>query len=496
MVAAIVIVLIYFAASTVFDFRKQQLNISVDSSIESLLPSSGAALETYQNIRKRFVGDDFLIVAWIANDIFTPERLAGLKQLTRAIEKVPDVTRVDSLATATYVRAEDDFTNIDEFLIDLPQDLAAAQALKADALANPLFAGHLVSRDGTGAVLAVHLQPGLSTADLSDRVNAISAASKQFAGDTENFVTGPIVARIETGRTLFSDIRIVFPLAVFATVFISLIGHRSINGILLPLSVNAISLLATVAIFVSNGNAFNFVTIIMPPVIFVVGFAYAIHIVSDFERLVGLGMAKPEAIRESLDEVFVPLTLTAFTTAVGFASLVISNIETIKVFGLYSALGTLLSWAFSILIVPIGLRLLPTSRPNSGAGRLVSYAPAIAKFDLKHRQAILFTGFLLGVFAVGFASKINIGTDYLNNFPPGSEVRKNFNAIGEVFSGAVPIQVYIETDIPDVFKHPERLVELDKLQKWFKRATGNRRYAIVCRLHAYVAHDLRSRCDT
>lgn len=462
-----VLCIIALALHTVVNFNEAKLNVSVDASIESLLPSDGPALEAYEVVRKRFIGDDFLVAVWIDDQLFSPTGLRQLKAFTQQLENVPDVLRVVSLATATYVEAEDEFTNIDDFLAELPNTQAEADRLKANALANPLFAGHLVSKDGRGALIAIHLTPGLSTAALNDRVVNIQKLSAHSAGAIQNFVTGPIVARLQTGQTLFSDIRLVFPLAVFATILVSLIGQRTAVGVVLPLAVNMVSLLVTVALFVKAGHAFNFVTIIMPPVIFVVGFAYSVHIISDFDRHVGLGLEKIAAIREAVNEVFVPLTLTAFTTAVGFASLSISNIETIRVFGAYSAVGTILSWLFSVLLVPIGLRWFSTKNHNPrGEGFLIGLAPLLAKFDLGNRKKILFASFMAVMFAVLFASRINVGTDYLNNFSPDSDIRLHFNAVNEMFSGAVPIQVHIDSDIPEVFKNPDELRELDALQSW------------------------------
>ena len=427
-ISLIVLLIVLLAARIVVDLDSKSLAISVDASIESLLPSEGKALDIYQDVRDKFVGDDFLVAVWVSDELFSPSVLKRFKQFTLALGKHPDVTRVDSLATATYVSAEEDFTNIDDFLAELPSDDATAADLKRKALANRLFAGQLVSKDGRGVLVAIHLTPGLDTETLTTRVDSLRELSRAHAEDVENFVTGPVVARLQTGQTLFSDIRVVFPLAIIATVLVSLLGQRSLLGVLLPLFVNLVSLLVTLALFIQAGHAFNFVTIIMPPVIFVVGFAYAVHIISDYDRQIGLGHDKQDAIREALDDVFIPLTLTAFTTAVGFSSLSISNIETIRVFGAFSAIGTILSWLFSVLLVPLGLRLFSTKKSaTSGVGKLVEFAPALARFDLKNRKTILFASFIAVLGAVIFASKINVGTDYLNNFPKDSEIHQHFS---------------------------------------------------------------------
>ena len=77
----------FFALKEIVDLENRTLKISVDSSIESLLPAGGPELETYAAVRDQFVGDDLLIVVWQADDLFTPEGLAALKRLTRKLEK-------------------------------------------------------------------------------------------------------------------------------------------------------------------------------------------------------------------------------------------------------------------------------------------------------------------------------------------------------------------------------------------------------------------------
>ena len=460
----------FFALKEIVDLENRTLKISVDSSIESLLPAGGPELETYAAVRDQFVGDDLLIVVWQADDLFTPEGLAALKRLTRKLEKIPGVVRVDSLASATFVRAEDDFTNVDEFLAELPTTLSDAQSLRAEAVVHPLYAGQLVSRDGRATMLAVHFDPDLTSSEVQATVDAVAAASELEAGDIEQYLTGSVFARLATGLTLFTDIQAVFPLAVLATFIVSAVGLRSLPGMVLPLLANAVALLVTIAIFIRTGHKLNFVTIIMPPVVFVVGFAYAVHVVSDFERVLARGMDKITALKESLEELFVPLTLTAFTTGIGFLSLTTSNIETIQVFGAFSAFGTGLSWLCAVTLVPAGLRFLPSNtQRKADQGILLKLAPRISKFDLENRKIILGAGFLLALFSLAFASKIDVGTDYLRNFPEDSDIRRNFNEVGQSFSGAVPLQILIESDIPNVFKNPAELRILDDLQEWIKQ---------------------------
>ena len=129
----------------------------------------------------------------------------------------------------------------------------------------------------------------------------------------------------------------------------------------------------------------NFVTVILPPVIYVVGFAYSIHVISDFDRCMRSSANKIDAVFDAIKDVWAPLTLTAFTTSLGFVSLSISNIESIRIFGMFAAFGTLLAWASALVVVPAGLLALPTrSMHRRNVDILTRVAPRLARFDIRH----------------------------------------------------------------------------------------------------------------
>ena len=67
------LVITFFAFDETIDLQNRQIRVSIDSSIENLLPAEGPALKVYTNVRDKFVGDDVLIVVWLADDLFTPE---------------------------------------------------------------------------------------------------------------------------------------------------------------------------------------------------------------------------------------------------------------------------------------------------------------------------------------------------------------------------------------------------------------------------------------
>ena len=469
LIIACVALLTIPAVDRLIDLETLSPKFAVDPSMAALLPRDGEALQIFERTRNRFATDDVLFVAWIADDLFSPVRLSGLKRLTRRIERLPGVVKVESLVSSLNIKAQDDLTTIDPLLRELPADQAAADRVREDALANPLFTGHLVSADGRGALLAVHFDPALDTRTLIDRVDRIAQASRDEAAGAQQFLSGPLFVRLEFSRVLLRDLYRVMPIAIGGTLLVAWLGFRTVRGVLTPLAANIVALMGTLACFVAAGHALNFVTVILPPVIYVVGFAYAIHVVSDFDRHFFRGLDRMQATQAALRDVVMPLTLTAFTTAVGFASLALSNIESIRLFGLYAALGVVLAWAAALTVVPAGLVILPARRP-SGAREdwLSAIALPLAHFDLRHQRLFLIGGAVLAFASLAAATRLEVSTEVLRNFSPASPVRQNFERIGSVFAGTVPIRILIESDRADTFKDPEHLRHIAELQTWLK----------------------------
>jgi len=217
--------------SRLLDFSSGELKIEIDSSLVGLLPTSGKALATHEQVRDRFGGDDILLVAWFSDALFTADKLRQLKRLTRRIERLDGVRRVDSLASALRVSEEDGAVRIDRFLHRIPTEPDALDALRADAVANPIYRGRLVSPDGRGVLLAVHFDTALGSQDLAELVVQIGDTSRAESGDIEQFISGPVHARLEISRILFRDVRSTLPLAILATALVAALTLRSIRRV-------------------------------------------------------------------------------------------------------------------------------------------------------------------------------------------------------------------------------------------------------------------------
>ena len=467
LILAIAFVVAGLSTGYLWDFEKNSARLEIDPSIKNLVPNNGQDLKIYHHTQEIFENDDYLLVVWLTQDLFTTKNLRALKRFTRELESLPGVVKVDSLATAMSINSELDWTRIDPFLHSIPSNAEELSKARKNALANPIFNGQLVSGEGNGAILSVHFDQAFSNVELMVLMEEVRSLSEHNAEGLRQFLTGPLYMRMETSRLLMRDLYRVLPMAVLVTLFIAILGFRNILGPILPAFSNILALVVTLMIFVAQGNKLNFITAILPAVIYVIGFAYSIHVITEFERFFAQMKDKHQALKRALEDVFLPITLTAMTTAIGFLSLTLSDIRSIQIFGLYAALGTSLAWITSLIVVPSGLACFASHR---GEIRKKEYqlSQKITRFVVNYRTSILTAGFVLFMVSIWGASRINVSTDYLENFSDDNVIHENFRLTNSTFSGAVPVQVLLRAPHEDAFKDPQFLQIVTDLQSWIE----------------------------
>ena len=471
LVGSVSVSLLIVSFLIVFSGPDLSLGVRVDPSIKSLLPNTGEEIEFLENVEELFSSDDLLLVTWVGEDLFSPSHLAEFKALSRKIEQIPGVEDVESLATAIRTKVFEDYTEVNPYLAELPKTKEQATEIRDAIVKNPLYKGYLVSDDGAGLMISVRFKRNLTAQELIKKVSLIDQYSEQSASGIEQFLSGPLFVRLEISRLLLEDLYRVMPLAVLVTLAVLAFGFRNLRGVFLPFLSNTLALGLTFSIFILNGNLLNYVTVILPPTIYVVGFAYSVHVMSDYERYFHSQISVIEAVKKALDDVLVPVSLTAITTATSFFSLTFSNIESIETFGLYACLGTILAWISALIFVPVGLVLFGSNKRKSsitktGIDQLVRL---LAENARARGKMVVLSGALLCVISLWGVFHIDVGTNYLENFDKEGSVRRDFDKMSDVFAGAVPMQIVLSCQRVDCFKEPDVIREILNLQSWLNQ---------------------------
>ncbi len=92
----------------------------------------------------------------------------------------------------------------------------------------------------------------------------------------------------------------------------------------------------------------------IPVMLIAIGVAYGIYFYN-FLNQYYTNNEEPsrfEALRFTLNKLWKPLAMAAFTTMIGFVSLLSSQVYPIKYFGIFTALGILVAFALALVLLP------------------------------------------------------------------------------------------------------------------------------------------------
>ncbi len=467
------------AISRLVDLRTGEVSLRVDSSVDQLLPEGDEAREFFEHISDLFPSSETLIVALVMDDVFTRENLAAVKRVSEILEEMEGVDYVVSLATAENILSADDEIVVEPFLQDVPEAPDEIERIRDEVRHNPIYAGNLVSHDFRATAVAVYLDDDLSEQELIDEeldLRILEAATRA-GGGAEVWISGPPRIKAATARLIFSGLGVVLPLAILIMAVVGALAFRTVLGVVVPIVAIVIAILWTLGVVAWLEVPLNLVTTIVPPLLMSLGFAYAIHVVSDYYQA---QREDPERVAQSggpaawaLQHVALPVALTAATTMAGFLSLILSPFTAVREFGLISVLGVFLTALVSLTLIPALLQLFGRPRgPGSHTPEtrgLDRPLERLGRFVVRYRAAVFFACAAVALVAAAGTARIRINSDLVSNFDPDNSVRRHFEAINRSLEGGNPFEIVIEADEVDTFAEPANLRVIAALQDWLRQ---------------------------
>jgi predicted RND superfamily exporter protein len=508
LVLALVALSTVLSLSRVVDFRTGALRLQIDTSFEQMLPEHDENRAFYDRIRRVFGNDEtLLLVVHKPGGVFDPEVLAGIARLTPEIEGLPGVASVLSLSNAPNISSVDGDLVIAPLFDTPPSDPAGLAAVRAKAFANPLYAGNLVNEKGDTTSLVIQLldipeaeftrihpsdagwigkllgfpEPKPEEAAVDRRIQALAAEA--LGPGVESWLVGSAHIKAETTRTLIDDLVLVIPLALLLIAVVAFLSFRTVRGVLLPVSAIGISVFWTLGVMAEIDPLLNLVTVSVPMLLLVIGFAYAVHVVSCYYSAAEHRAGSARSVTaHGLYDVLLPTFVTSLTTVAGFFSLVTHPLSAIRPFGLYGGIGVGFAGLAAITFVPAVLALLPLPKAHAASGgetpegsptkpfdRLLAY---LGEFDCRNATAIFAVVFALAVLSGLGVPRIQVNSTMVSNFPPDSEVRRSVEAVNRNLGGAGQVNVVLETDYPKGFTEPSILKQVEDLQLWLAKQPG------------------------
>jgi hypothetical protein len=170
-------------------------------------------------------------------------------------------------------------------------------------------------------------------------------------------VAGPAAMQEEMNSFMLKWLAILIPTSLAAIAISLTIFHRNGKSILLVLLPTLIGIMLNLGTLGLLPIKFAFEDVIIAPCLIAFGFAYSLHLVNRFSEEAETHEPK-EAIKRTLPTTGKAVLLSAITTMVGFASLMITPMPMVAKLGFVFVLGIFYLFLSAIVLVPCLLLIL------------------------------------------------------------------------------------------------------------------------------------------
>jgi len=467
------LVLVVLLVVTCFlGFHARQLQI--DSSVENLLASDDPKKAYYDEIRTLFGSDDLTVIGLLTDNIYTPATLEKIGRITAQVEKIDGVQNVFSLTNAPDLIA-----NVVEPPLLVPQspiDPAVLAAIRSKVEDNPIYLNLVsVSRDAKGTAILIFFKP-LTDAEFADkkieeRLEEILARER---GNDELYLTGMQNLKLNSVKLMHEDLRTFTPLSVLVIMGVLGVCFRTFRGVLLPLLSVLCGVIWTLGIMALSEAPITIGTLVLPSLLIVIGSTYSIYVIAQYEEEVEKGGSPTDIVERALARVSLPVIVAAFTTIVGFVTLLVNRISTIRALGLYAAVGFTCVTIIVLTLIPAVLVRLPLPRRKTQASerRLTALLRRVGQFNRDYQKAIIIGAGLLVLPCLWGITYIRADSNLLQFFHQDDPVRRANEIISEKIGGAQPFNIVVNSGIRDGAKSWDLLRRIKGLQRYLATLPG------------------------
>ena len=438
--------------------------LTIDVSSKNLLFVDEHVRKSYNRYLTQWGSDRWLIIGvrFTSGDAFTTERLAFVRKLGDRLARLEGVKRVESVTNTAAMSAEGDELFFGPLVPEsIPTDAVALGQIRRRILASPLLNRALINDDGTMVAINLRIRdPGKDERkilELARQVRQIRLTAER-PRDTELYEMGGPAMLATMYDIVRRDLWVLGVAPIVLVGLILLLVFRSVRGALLPLA----TVLSTGAItfggMVASGHQVNLVTTMLPCLMMVIGVADVIHVLVQHRETLADGLDGRAAAVETVRRVGLPVLLTSVTTAVGFGSLVLSDVPQVREFGIFAAVGVMVAMVLSLVSVPAFLSLLPTPPPQK-VKRLTHGATArglqrLFVLTQRSRWLVIAVSLALAVFGGLGLLRLEAESSTREYLPKNHPIRHQFDMVERNLMGGVPVILHVQDRRPQTASAP------------------------------------------
>ncbi len=470
-------IIVAIVALTIF-LGFQWRNLGMTYTEANLLPKKHIINQQYQDFLDKFGEEgNLIVIGFDDKTFFTPQAFAAWNELMSGLKKAKEVDLVVSLNDLKKLEKD---TIAQKFrlvsFIDSTQTnrLDYLKEVKTELFERlPFYEGLLFNKESGSIRSAVYLKKSIVNTEarktfiLENLVPKVEKFEKATGIDLR--VSGMPYIRTINAENMKGEIGLFIGAALFITSFIFFLFFRSFRATFISIS---ILLLGVVWSFGTLGffhYKITILTAIIPPLIIVIGICNCIFLINKYQQEIKIHKNQAKALQRVISKIGVSTLMTNLTTAVGFATFMITNNDLLYEFGLVTAINVMTVYLLTLCIVPIVYSYMPLPKEKHlyhlSKNYISSLLSWVENLVMYRRTRIYIIYALLMIFSVIGVTQMKVSGSLIGEMPKSASFFKDILFYEKEFHGVMPLEIMIDTHRKKGVMKLSTMKKMDELQK-------------------------------
>ncbi|WP_223576825.1 efflux RND transporter permease subunit [Kangiella taiwanensis] len=305
-----------------------------------------------------------------------------------------------------------------------------------------------------------------ATQKVADFVRDLKAQVEERNPNLEVRLTGVVMMNTAFAETGLGDMMTLTPIMLLLVIPLALFFMvRSVSGTIGSVLIIIFSIAGAMGMEGWLGIFLTAPVFSVPTVVATMAVADSVHLLVTYMQSLRHGMAKKEAMVESIRINMMPIFLTSITTVIGFLTMNFSDVPPLQDLGNVVAMGVTFAFIFSITFLPAFIMLLPT-KVSSGRSAKHEKMDQFADFVVAKRKVLLPIMTVVCIGIIAFLPKNELNDEFVKYFDKTIDFRVDSDYTAENLTGLYTMFYSIQGEKENGIHEPKFMSTLQAFVKF------------------------------
>ena len=449
-------------------------NMKMGHNMANTLPESDTTMVVYRQFLEKYGQDGrSIFVGMYDENLFTLEHFQDYYDLNAKIREITGVTECLSVTRVYNLKKNDSIKKFEltQVVKQRPETQAEVDAIREEIMSLTMYDGLLFNSEKHSTTMLISLEDEyVNSKKRTELVSSLKQLINNYgkAHNIEMRISGMPYIREVTTQKMVKEIVGFTVLAIFVAGLILYLFFRSWRPLVSVVTIVLLSVIYMFGIMVLLNFDVTILTGVLPPLLIIIGVENSIFMLNKYHREYNVCHDKIQALHNVIVRIGPANFLTNVTTAVSFASFIITRNVLLVPFGILASVCIMLTYVMTMVLLPTFF-----SYQKKPEGKLVNYMnnpninyimEKVSAFVLSKKRVVYAVLAVLLTLCVIGAMRMTTSGRVVDDIAKNDKLYKDIMFFEDNVGGVMPFEISIDTRKPKGVMNANFIRKVQQLQ--------------------------------